>query len=107
MTISDCANLLRLVHRRHKISYTNVTEQRNEDEVLVTIGLAKGICNEGWPSDLEVHRPLVGRVINHYEQLVVNGFENKRGELWGKEKFTGHLWAMQKAQRHETGMRDD
>jgi hypothetical protein len=46
MTISDCGALL-LVHMRHRFSHTNITEQ---DKVLETIGTAKDICKEEWPS---------------------------------------------------------
>jgi hypothetical protein len=107
MTISDCAALLKLVHMRHRFSHTNITEQGNEGEVLETIGAAKSLCHDQWPSDLESFRPLVSKVIEHYEQLVISGFKSQRVELWNGGKFTGHLWAMEKAKRHEMGVGDD
>jgi hypothetical protein len=92
---------------RHRFSHSNITEQESEDKVLETIGMAKDICKGEWPSDLEDFRPLVGRIIDHYDQLVVSGFKSKRGELWKGGKFTGHLWTMEKAKRQDMGMEDD
>jgi hypothetical protein len=45
-----------------------------------------------------------GRIIDHYDQLVVSGFKSKRGELWKGGQFTGHPWTMEKAKKQEMGM---
>jgi hypothetical protein len=73
---------------------------------LETIGAAKSVCRDQWPSDLESFRPLVNRVIEHYEELVMSGFKSQRMELWNNGKFTGHLWAMEEARRQEAGVGD-
>jgi len=91
MTMVECASLLSLIQKRHRVSHTNITKQKTEEEVRDLIAKAKKLCKEEWLDDLEYSKSLVGRVINHYDRLVAGGFEGKRQELWREGRFTGHI----------------